>query len=49
MIKMLDFNYPIGSTPSFLYIDLYLNIAYTAHCYSTFISLFRFTKLEVCT
>ena len=29
--KTLDFTFYIGSTPTFLYFDLYLNIAYAGH------------------
>ena len=29
--KTLDFAFYIGSTPTFLYFDLYLNTAYAAH------------------
>ena len=31
MLEMLDFTIRIGSTPTFLYFDLYLNTAYAAH------------------
>ena len=31
MLKMLDFTIRIGSTPTFLYFDLYLYSAYAAH------------------
>ena len=30
-LKTLDFTFYIGSTPTFLYFDLYLNTAYAAH------------------
>ena len=30
-LETLDFTLHIGSTPTFLYFDLYLNIAYTAY------------------
>ena len=30
-LEMLDFTFHIGSTPTFLYFDLYLNTAYAAH------------------
>ena len=30
-LEMLDFAFHIGSTPTFLYLDLYLNTAYAAH------------------
>ena len=30
--KTLDFAFYIGSTPTFLYFDLYFNTAYAAHC-----------------
>ena len=30
-LEMLDFAFHIGSTPTFLYFDLYLNTAYAAH------------------
>ena len=36
-LKTLDFTFYIGSTPTFLYFDLYLNTAYAAHyvlCFS---------------
>ena len=29
--KTLDFTFHIGSTPTFLYFDLYLNTAFAAH------------------
>ena len=29
--KTLDFTFYIGSTPTFLYLDLYFNTAYAAH------------------
>ena len=32
MLKTLDYTIRIGSTPTFLYFDLYLNTAYAAHC-----------------
>ena len=51
MIEMLDFNYPYWQ-----YTILFIYQFVSEHClhstlllYSTFISLFRFTKLEVCT
>ena len=28
-LELLDFTFPIGGTPTFLYFDLYLNTAYT--------------------
>ena len=31
MLETLDFTIRIGSTPTFLYFDLYLNTAYAAH------------------
>ena len=31
MLETLDYTIHIGSTPSFLYLDLYLYSAYTAH------------------
>ena len=30
-LEMLDYTIHIGSTPTFLYFDLYLNTAYAAH------------------
>ena len=30
-LELLDFAFHIGSTPTFLYFDLYLNTAYAAH------------------
>ena len=30
-LETLDFTFRIGSTPTFLYFDLYLNTAYAAH------------------
>ena len=30
-LETLDFTIRIGSTPTFLYFDLYLNTAYVAH------------------
>ena len=32
-LETLDFTIHIGSTPTFLYFDLYLNTAYAAHYY----------------
>ena len=32
MLETLDYSIRIGSTPTFLYFDLYLYSAYTAHC-----------------
>ena len=32
-LKTLDFAFYIGSTPTFLYFDFYLNTAYAAHVY----------------
>ena len=38
MLETLDFTIRIGSTPTFLYFDLYLNTAYAAHyVYFTFL------------
>ena len=37
MLEMLDYTIHIGSTPTFLYFNLYLYSAYAAH--STFISI----------
>ena len=31
MLEMLDYTIRIGSTPTFLYFDLYLHTAYAAH------------------
>ena len=39
-LKTLDFAFYIGSTPTFLYFDLYLNTAYAAH----YIMCFSLTK-----
>ena len=38
--KTLDFTFYIGSTPTFLYFDLYFNTAYAAH----YILCFSLTK-----
>ena len=38
--KTLDFTFYIGSTPTFLYFDLYLNTAYATH----YILCFSLTK-----
>ena len=35
MLETLDYTIRIGSTPSFLYFDLYLNSAYAARTYTT--------------
>ena len=43
MLKTLDFVFYIGSTPTFLYFDLYLNTAYAAH-YVYSISTFMSTE-----
>ena len=32
MLETLDYTIRIGSTPTFLYLDLYLYSAYAAHC-----------------
>ena len=32
MLETLDYTIRIGSTPTFLYFDLYLYSAYAAHC-----------------
>ena len=40
MLETLDFAFYIGSTPTFLYFDLYLNTAYAAH----YILCFSLTK-----
>ena len=47
-LETLDFTIRIGSTPTFLHFDLYLNTAYAAHyftkclsLYSTCLSVFR--------
>ena len=39
-LKTLDFTFYIGSTPTFLYFDLYFNTAYAAH----YILCFSLTK-----
>ena len=39
-LETLDFGFCIGSTPTFLYFDLYLNTAYAAH----YILCFSLTK-----
>ena len=39
MLETLDYTIHIGSTPTFLYFDLYLDSAYAAH-YSMFIPFF---------
>ena len=39
MLETLDYTIRIGSTPTFLYFDLYLNSAYAAH-YAYFITVF---------
>ena len=39
-LEKLDFAFYIGSTPTFLYFDLYLNTAHTAHhVYFTFLNM----------
>ena len=41
MLETLDYTIYIGSTPTFLYFDLYLYSAYAAHfVYFTFVVLF---------
>ena len=35
-LKTIDFAIRIGSTPTFLYFDLYLNTAYATYVYFTF-------------
>ena len=46
MLETLDYTIHIGSTPTFLYFDLYLYSAYAAHYvyYTTFITL----RLYIC-
>ena len=39
-LKTLDFTFCIGSTPTFLYFDLYFNTAYATH----YILCFSLTK-----
>ena len=39
MLETLDYTICIGSTPTFLYFDLYLYSAYAAHYVLNFISL----------
>ena len=46
MLETLDHTIRIGSTPTFLYFDLYLHSAYAAHyVYDKLVQLFVFTKL----
>ena len=45
-LKMLDFTFHIGSTPTFLYFELYLNTAYATHTYVHFY-LYFLTKNSV--
>ena len=39
-LEALDFAFNIGSTPTFLYFDFYLNTAYEEH-YTFYVSLWR--------
>ena len=47
MLETLDYTIRIGSTPTFLYFDLYLYSAYAAH-YVYYISVqFEFEKMPI--
>ena len=47
MLETLDHTIRIGSTPTFLYFDLYLYSAYAAHYVCTYIYLFRNKAMEM--
>ena len=48
MLKTLDYSIRIGSTPTFLYFDLYLYSAYAAHCvYNTGFSSLLVDRQEI--
>ena len=50
MLETLDYTFHIGSTPTFLYFDLYLYSAYAAHyVYSNQISVFTYQLIELLT
>ena len=44
MLETLDYTIRIGSTPTFLYFDLYISTLPTQH--TTFISTFMYSSLE---
>ena len=56
MLETLDYTIRIGSTPTFLYFDLYLYFAHAAHYVTTFIYnlgintvfSFQFSPVQVC-
>ena len=45
MLETLDYTIRIGSTPTFLYFDLYLYSAYAAHC--IYLLLVPFLYMEI--
>ena len=46
MLETLDYSIRIGSTPTFLYFDLYLYSAYAAHCVYSGMCLFLIGSLR---
>ena len=44
MLETLDYTIRIGSTPTFLYFDLYLYSAYAAHYVYLYIYIYKFMK-----